>query len=46
MYEIHGNTSTFNLNTDLSDDTNIPEPPEQWSIEDFADILPYARYDQ
>jgi hypothetical protein len=42
MYELNGNgnTTSLNSNMDRSDDSNIPEPPEQWAIEDFSDILP------
>jgi hypothetical protein len=42
MYDAHDNTELFHTEGYGFSDSDIPEPVEHWSLEDFADVLQYA----
>jgi hypothetical protein len=44
MFDYQENTELTLVDSHNPADTEIPEPVEHWSLEDFADVLPAALY--
>lgn len=42
MYESHDHSDAWSHDNHLFADSDIPEPVEHWSLEDFADVLQSA----
>ena len=40
MYDTYDNTEMFHTAGYSFTDSEIPEPVEHWSLEDFADVVP------
>ena len=44
MYEIQDNTARFNYEIQDDFEQDLPSPLDQWTLRDFADIVPLGGY--
>lgn len=44
MFESYDNTEMTFVDSQTFTDSEIPEPVDHWSLEDFRDVLPAALY--